>query len=72
MITYGFLLHLEQPGKPELGEELQQQVPEVLRQELGDVVRQLGRRGWSRGAAQAQVTLKARTAFQVAVYRLKL
>ena len=72
MITYCFLLHLEQPGKPELCEELEQQVPEVLGQELADIVRQLCSRGRGGGAAQAQIAFKARTAFQVAVYRLKL
>ena len=37
MITYCFLLHLEQPRKPKLCEKLQQEVPEVLRQELADL-----------------------------------
>ena len=36
-ITYRFLLHLEQPRKPKLCEKLQQEIPEVLRQELADL-----------------------------------
>ena len=36
-ITYRFLLHLEQPRKPKLREKLQQEIPEVLRQELADL-----------------------------------
>ena len=36
-VTYRFLLHLEQPRKPKLCEKLQQEIPEVLRQELADL-----------------------------------